>query len=310
MAEKVIVSKSKLSAIGNAIREKTGESGSLTLDTMASKIADIKGEGADITDATATANDILLGKTAYGKEGKIEGTIETYDGATDVGAERSLKKLLDTTKSCYYLFYKYKGTSVEDLISYNDTENVTDMSYMFNTCKSLQTIPLLDTGNVTNMTNMFNSCDKLQTIPQLDTSNVKNMGSMFYNCYKLQTIPQLDTSNVTNMGSMFYNCYNLQTIDITSLDKISSTNNMHYFAAYCYSLTKFIIRTMTVIPTLNSSAFTNCYHFTGTVNATYNPDGLKDGRIYIPDDYVDQLKQATNWSAYADIIVPLSTLEE
>ena len=67
---------------------------------------------------------------------------------------------------------------------------------------------------------------------------------------------------------------------------------------------------MNTIPILASDSFTNCYHFTGTTDATYNPQGLKDGRIYVPDDKVDALKTATNWSTYADIIVPLSTLQE
>ena len=65
---------------------------------------------------------------------------------------------------------------------------------------------------------------------------------------------------------------------------------------------------MDTIPVLNSNAFTNCFHFTGTTNATYNPQGLKDGRIYVPDDKVAQLKKATNWSTYASIIVGLSEL--
>ena len=67
---------------------------------------------------------------------------------------------------------------------------------------------------------------------------------------------------------------------------------------------------MTTIPSLNSNAFNNCYHFTGTTDANYNPQGLKDGRIYVPDDKVDALKTASGWSTYADIIVPLSTLVE
>ena len=67
---------------------------------------------------------------------------------------------------------------------------------------------------------------------------------------------------------------------------------------------------MNSIPALYSSAFNNCYHFTGTTDVTYNPQGLKDGRIYVPDDKVDALKTATNWSVYSDIIVPLSTLVE
>ena len=293
-----------------------------------------------------------------------------------------LKPYLDLKKNANYLFYGYDGESINDLIEYSDTENVTDTNYMFCFCEKLQTIPQLDTSNVTDTSHMFHYCENLQTIPQLDTSNVTdtsytfyycenlqtipqlntskvtdmsgmfygcanlqtipqlntsnvtNMQYMFYGCHKLQTIPQLDTSNVTDMGCMFEfcnnlqtiprlntskvadmermfeNCRNLQTIDITSLDKISSTSSMNYFAISCNSLTKFIIRNMTVIPPLNNNSFNNCYHFTGTVNSTYNPEGLKDARIYVPDNMVESLKTATNWSEFADIIVPLSTLSE
>lgn len=141
------------------------------------------------------------------------------------------------------------------------------------------------------------------------TSSVKNMRGMFYFCNKLTTTPLINTSSVTNMSNMFQNCINLTTIDISHM-KITSTSNDNNFAFNCYSLIKLIIRNMTTIPVLASSAFNNCYHFTGTTNATYNPQGLKDGRIYVPDDKVDALKTATNWSVYADIIVPLSTLVE
>lgn len=65
------------------------------------------------------------------------------------------------------------------------------------------------------------------------------------------------------------------------------------FARNCYSLTKLIIRNMDRIPQLeDTTTFSNCYHFTGTVNANYNPEGLKDGRIYVPDDKVEALKTA------------------
>ena len=67
---------------------------------------------------------------------------------------------------------------------------------------------------------------------------------------------------------------------------------------------------MGTIPTLKSNAFNKCYHFYGTTDATYNPNGLKDGRIYVPDDKVASLKTATNWSVFADIIKPLSEYVE
>ena len=230
-------------------------------------------------------------RTAINNKGGTLTTTDTfasYPSAIDSlpsGGGNTLKTLLDATKSTYYLFYQYKGTSVNGLISYSDTENVTNMS------------------------NMFKSCKNLTTIPQLDTSNVTNMSSMFTFCSNLTTIPQLDTSNVTNMNNMFTGCLSLTTIDITHMN-ITLTSYSDSFTANCYSLTKLIIRNMNSIPKLNINAFNGCYHFTGTTNTDYNPQGLKDGRIYVPDDKVDALKTASGWSKYADIIVPLSTLVE
>ena len=206
-------------------------------------------------------------RTAINNKGGTLTTTDTfasYPSAIDSlpsGGGGSLKTLLDATKSTYNLFYMYSGTSIEGLISYNDTENVT------------------------------------------------NMISMVYNCTQLITIPPLNTSSAKFMAQMFYACIRLRTIDISHMN-IGSTSNSSQFAGDCYSLTKLIIRNMPSIPALNSNAFTNCYHFTGTTNATWNPNGLKDGRIYVPDDKVDALKTASGWNTYADIIVPLSTLVE
>ena len=230
-------------------------------------------------------------RTAINNKGGTLTTTDTfasYPSAIDSlpsGGGNTLKTLLDVTQSCSYLFYEYAGTSVNNLISYSDTENVTT-TYC-----------------------MFSQCYNLTTIPQLNTSNVTSMNYMFQYCLKLTTIPQLNTSSVKNMSYMFENCRYLTTIDLTHM-KLTSTSQSNQFAYNCNSLTKLIIRNMTTIPVLNSNAFNGCYHFTGTTNATYNPQGLKDGRIYVPDDKVDALKTATNWSVYADIIVPLSTLVE
>ena len=146
----------------------------------------------------------------------------------DTGGGGSLKTLLDATKSCYYLFSQYSGTSVNELISYNDTENVTNMDYMFYGCSKLTSIPQLDTSKVTTMASMFQKCSKLTTIPQLNTSKVTNMVSMFQNCSNLTTIPQLNTSEVTNMASMFQNCSNLTTILQLDTSKVTNMSNMFY----------------------------------------------------------------------------------
>ena len=108
-------------------------------------------------------------------------------------SENTLKNLLDATKSCYYLFINYKGTSIDDLIQPNDTENVTNMS------------------------SMCSYCDNLTTIPQLNTSKVTSIDAIFYNCSKLTTIPALDVSKVKYATNSFNNCSNLKSILMTGM---------------------------------------------------------------------------------------------
>lgn len=188
-------------------------------------------------------------------EGKVLNEVSI---TTNVPQDNTLKKLLDATHSCYYLFYNYSGASVDDIIQPNDTENVTNMSTMFYNCKSLTTIPPLDTSKVTHMDSMLYQCSKLTTIPLLNTSNVINMSVMFYNCSSLTTVPQLDTSKVADMGSMFYNCNKLTTIP--SLNT-SNVTNMYQIFYSCKSLT-----TVPQLDTSNvtdmASMFCNCNSLT------------------------------------------------
>ena len=143
-----------------------------------------------------------------------------------IQSESTLKKLLDATKSADHLFYNYRGTSVDDLIQPSDTENVTNMSRVFEECSNLTEIPLLNTSKAENMPGMFYGCSALTTIPQLDTSKVRDMLGMFNGCTNLTSIPLLDTSNITNMNYMFNNCTSLATIPQLDTSKVISMNNM------------------------------------------------------------------------------------
>ena len=91
------------------------------------------------------------------------------------------------------------------------------MTYTFEGCKALTTVPQLDTSKVTNMYYMFHNCQALTSIPQLNTGNVTNMYGMFNSCTSLTTVPALDASKVTNMSGMFYNCTNLKSILMTNI---------------------------------------------------------------------------------------------
>ena len=207
---------------------------------------------------------------------KKNNKIVKYDGkALAISKESGVKKLLDYTKSCYQLFYGNKN--IIDLTGYLEYN---------------------DTSNVTNMGSMFYNCTNLTTIPQLDTSNVTDSYAMFSGCSKLTTIPLLDTSNVTSNGYMFNNCVKLSKVDITHY-KISSSSSNSYFCYGCYSLKAIIIRSFGSSYTLAANAFNNCYHLLGAVDSTYNPEGLKDGYIYVPRNMIETLSNATNWSTHA-----------
>lgn len=202
------------------------------------------------------------------------------------------------TKSFIYSMLEAKGTDWSYAF-YNNNKN------LFYYMTELNENDLPPSNNVVDMHHMIYGCSNLTYIPPLDLSSCTDARSMFTNCNNLTTIQLLNTNSCDYMHHMFESCYKLEKIDIT---KLASYNNN--FAYTCYSLKTLIIRTMDTIPDLNSNSFYECYHFYGTTNATYNPNGLKDGAIYVPDDKVETLKTATNWSVFADIIVPLSTLVE
>ena len=69
-----------------------------------------------------------------------------------------------------------------------------------------------NTDNVTDMSNMFNRCLSLKEInlSKFNTDNVTNMGCMFFECSSLKDInlSNLNIDNVTNMKGMLYGCSN------------------------------------------------------------------------------------------------------
>ena len=109
---------------------------------------------------------------------------------------------------------RFGSSKFEEVPEWADFDGIENMSYMFENCSNLKTIPLIDTSNVTNMSYMFQNCLNLQTIPLINTSNVTNMESMFRICDNLIALPELDVSKVTNISSYFRlsNCDKLTNV--------------------------------------------------------------------------------------------------
>lgn len=219
-------------------------------------------EGTDTSDATATADDILKGKTAYANNEEIVGTIEEYDGSFEGSAKEGAKitdasylfykgaridhinellALCENVSSCENMFYSCSKLTELDLSKF-DTSNITTMSYMFYSCSGLSEIDVskFDTTNVTAMSYVFYSCSGLSELDlsTWNTSNVKYMASMFTVCSNLTKldVSKFDTSNVTDMGAMFHGCEKITSLDLSNFD-MSKVNKVSYILNYLNALT-------------------------------------------------------------------------
>ena len=117
--------------------------------------------------------------------------------------------------SCYSWFRGCTDLTTIEGIEYLNTENVTNMSYMFWRCSTLTTLDVskFDTKNVTNMISMFSGC-RLTTLDlsSFDTKNVTDMSWMFSFDPALTTIYASDkfvTTACDNDYDMFVGCTNL-----------------------------------------------------------------------------------------------------
>ena len=161
---------------------------------------------------------------------------------TKVVFDESFKIARPTTGS--YWFSSCKNLVTIENISYLNTSEMTDMSYMFYGCENLQSLDVsnFNTENVTDMSVMFRKCKNLQSldVSNFNTAKVKNMDNMFADCWRLQSLDlsNFNTENVTNMQFMFYWCNNLQSLNVSNFNtaKVENMKGMFYSCSKLQSL--------------------------------------------------------------------------
>jgi len=152
---------------------------------------------------------------------------------------------------------------IKDIRNLN-TENVTDMSHMFEGCRALKSLDVsnFNTENVTDMSWLFSNCEALTSldVSNFNTENVTDMRWMFSNCEALTSldVSNFNTENVTDMSFMFYDCKALTSLDVSNFNTQNVTDMSDMFLL-CQSLTSLDVSNFnTENVTKMSSMFYDC----------------------------------------------------
>ena len=172
--------------------------------------------------------------------------------------------------SCYKWFCGCGNLAQIEGIEYLNTEEVTNMAWMFKGCSNLKSLDVskFNTAQVTDMSYMFTHCWGLESldVSRLNTENVTNMENMFLYCSNSK-LTSLDVSNfntekVTNMSCMFRGNSNLTSLDLSNFNT-QDVKDMSYMLMDCRGLTSLDLSGFNT-PNVEkmSGMFNNCYDLT------------------------------------------------
>ena len=160
------------------------------------------------------------------------------------------------------------------------TSNVTNFSYLFDGCTSLESVDLagLDTSNGTTLKNMFQNCSSLQTINiPISTTRAETFENMFRGCSSLEelNLNSFNTSKVTNMREMFRDCNRLMNLNVQSFDtsKVTNMDGMFY---QCQNLNRIVMNWKTENVTSMRWMFYNCMNLYDLDTTMWNTSNVTE----------------------------------
>ena len=199
--------------------------------------------------------------TGYNTPGWNSTTIK--ESVTKVVFDESFKDVRPT--SCYRWFRLFSKLKTIEGIENLNTEEVTNMGDMFNSCKGLENLDLssFNTAKVEDMGYMFSGSYGLTSLDlsSFNTAKVEDMSCMFSGCYGLASLDlsSFNTAEVTDMRGMFGECSGLTSLDLSSFNTDKVTNMTKMFSD-CSSLNKIYVSDDFNIVKVSSSEkmFYNC----------------------------------------------------
>lgn len=195
----------KMTAIADAIRDKTGIAGKLTLDDMAAEV-----------DAVYE-----VGKKAE------------YDAFWDAFQQNG-------KRTNYAYGFAGEGWNDENFKPKYNIVPTVEITGMFRQCnivnlkKCLEDCGIrIDLWQITSASGAFTNCPKLKVLPKINVSGIPGTTNLFYGCTELETIEEINLDANTGFNKTFYNCTSLTNITVTGdigqngLDLSSSTKLTH-----------------------------------------------------------------------------------
>ena len=273
----------KLTAIGNAIRAKNGETALYTLDEMATAISNLPSVSVKpvIAPLNVTENGTYTAPT--GVDGYSPVTVNVPTGGAGIPSEA-----FNISGNCNYRFY-YGGWDwfIENYGSQITTSNITDASYMFansNLTEIPFTINLNTNSSFCSCTQMFNNCKFLTALPEVSGEPVA-LRATLAGCRRIRHIPDswgnLDFSYFTNnnyayMNSFLEGCLSLRSIPATLVsnlhnDKTTAINAKFYYQAFkdCASLDEVLNLPVDGATITNNMFYYSFYYCTRLKNMTF-----------------------------------------
>ena len=194
--------------------------------------------------------------------------LTTIEGIENLNTE-------EVTNMSYMFYYCSRLTSL-NLSSFN-TVKVTNMNFMFYECSKLTSLNLssFNTANVTSMSYMFGGCSGLTSLnlSSFNTDKVTGMRYMFRGCSGLTSLnlSSFSTAKVTDMYRMFSGCPTLTSLDLSSFNTAEVTRMGDMFGG-CSSLTTIYVSDDFTTDNVSSSSdmFLGCTNLVGA--ASYDPD--------------------------------------
>ena len=266
----------KLTAIGDAVRQKSGTTEKMTLDQMATAVNNLEINSAPNVEEISIDKNGTYTPTE-GVDGFNKVIVNVPVDLGDLPAD-----LLHLTGNQSYRFYGNNWNSfINKYGNQITTENITNLNSMFSNNNHLKNIPFALNMSKTNKCSFyqaFESAQSLEHLPRISDCQVSNINSMCYFCMRLKEInidfDNWDLSSIANdkyktEGGWHTGCESLRQIPMSYYNKMFQTKTIgkdSYYSVYvslasgCYNIDEIIDMPVMVLDKYTSNAFQNTFN--------------------------------------------------